>query len=605
MSSTHQIHASLDPGLLQEIPRFFGSFEAAIAELMQNAGRAGAGSVEVTYDEDADRLTIRDDGRGLANPELLLRAGRSGWHSAVIDPAGIGFFAHLAYTKYTMVLSRANEVAWTMTFNPQILQGEPAAWTDVNPERCGIKHGTVIEMTLAENVLPPHPGDKTGAMRDLIERARGLQPFKVKFNGDVIDPYWMGTVLFEMDTRVGRVVLVDDLLDRRKRRPVWEHRWIDSAHFGNALHAAIDGRKGQALPRALGDLAWYWFVRPETGVRPKLPGRDELIESEALRRCADALVEEVTAFLQRERPDPDSLPVEIREPGDDVLSRLGNGRIPAGFLKKIWKAYITDVLPEYRLVDDKPIEDYSMWYAEDRIEMDRFGAPYFSRAALAVPSTSVAQTLNHLGIPALYDPNAPLDMVSIKGLRQDDGAPEIALAEGIWVRGVGPIPYLVREVGDDETCLCVGENGNRIAVDTLFVIAGSVGDAVRIVDRWSDTFAGILVLDQILSKRTSDWIDVDGDGDISIRTEDVHQYLVNQIADAFAPSRAKATRHYFELQELCRRTESEIERLREIGRESSPAKSEFLRALRHTRAALKILTTGAQAVRRKSLLPGK
>lgn len=605
MTKPRTLHASIDPSLLREIPRFFGSFEAALTELFQNTGRAGAGSVTVTYEENEDRLTIEDDGRGIAHPQVLLTAGQSGWPTGVIDPAGIGFFAHLAYVEKTVVVSRTKGKGWTLTLTPGVLQGEPAVWEALDQKAAGEEDGTRIEMRLGGQVSYPHPEGKTGAVRQAIRKARGLQPFQVTFNGETIDPYWMGTILFELDTSVGRLVLVDDMLDRRARRPVWENRWIDSAHFASAVQAAIDRRKGEALPPAIGELAWYWFVRYDTGVRPRLPERDELIDGETLRRSADVLLEETLLFLRASRPSADTLPAEIAHMNEDLLARLGHGRIPVPFLSKVWEAYVQDILPEYGRVAYDPIEDYSMWYEEDRIQIDRFSAPFFSRKALRVPSRSVEQTLNHLGIPAIYDEDAPVDMVSIKGLREADDAPHVALAEGIWVRGIGPIPYLIKHVGDDETEFAVGENGNRMGLYELFIFAGSAEGAVRLLEKSPQTFAEILVLDEVLREGKSDWINSDEDGGISPAAGGVIEFLIGEIADAFEPSRAEATRRYFRFQELARKAGEEIDRLRELGKEAGPARGEVAKALRHVKGALRILSAQGRKAGAKGLLAGK
>ena len=60
------LYATVDDHLLSEIPRFFGSLEVALTEIFQNAYRAGAQRVLVTWDEEARRLSIADDGPGLA-----------------------------------------------------------------------------------------------------------------------------------------------------------------------------------------------------------------------------------------------------------------------------------------------------------------------------------------------------------------------------------------------------------------------------------------------------------------------------------------------------------------------------------------------------------
>ena len=65
-----------------------------LAELLQNARRAGALVVHVRYDADAKRLTVADDGCGVSDFQTLLTLGESGWSEAVRrteQPFGLGF----------------------------------------------------------------------------------------------------------------------------------------------------------------------------------------------------------------------------------------------------------------------------------------------------------------------------------------------------------------------------------------------------------------------------------------------------------------------------------------------------------------------------------
>ncbi|UBV44776.1 hypothetical protein LAJ19_16655 (plasmid) [Deinococcus taeanensis] len=79
----------LSSGLLRQLPtRFFGGLPATIQELLQNALRAGAITVDFTLDGLV--LRVRDNGQGLHDPQLLMTAGESGWGAEVINPAGLG-----------------------------------------------------------------------------------------------------------------------------------------------------------------------------------------------------------------------------------------------------------------------------------------------------------------------------------------------------------------------------------------------------------------------------------------------------------------------------------------------------------------------------------
>jgi len=65
-----------------------------ISELMQNARRAGALRIEITYDESFGVLRVVDDGCGIADFQKLRRLNESGWDKPTCDaerPFGIGF----------------------------------------------------------------------------------------------------------------------------------------------------------------------------------------------------------------------------------------------------------------------------------------------------------------------------------------------------------------------------------------------------------------------------------------------------------------------------------------------------------------------------------
>jgi len=111
------LYATVDDHLLSEIPRFFGSLEVALTEIFQNAYRAGAQHVMATWDEGARMLSIADDGPGLADPGILLVAGRSDWDGHVIEPAGVGAFAALAYAEQITYTSHGAG-NWRMSVTP-------------------------------------------------------------------------------------------------------------------------------------------------------------------------------------------------------------------------------------------------------------------------------------------------------------------------------------------------------------------------------------------------------------------------------------------------------------------------------------------------------
>src|ERR1700739_3054316 len=101
MTQTNKITAVVHPGLLEKADRLFtNDDESVFVELIQNARRAGATSIEVAVEENESEqgstVTIRDNGEGIADFQNLLTLGGSGWSNdtqAKEDPAGMGFFS--------------------------------------------------------------------------------------------------------------------------------------------------------------------------------------------------------------------------------------------------------------------------------------------------------------------------------------------------------------------------------------------------------------------------------------------------------------------------------------------------------------------------------
>lgn len=88
------IQAKVNQRLLTKADRLFtGSLNGRIIEILQNARRAGATTVEITNTE--GWVTVKDNGHGLAEFADLLDLGGSGWDGSCEkseDPAGVGIF---------------------------------------------------------------------------------------------------------------------------------------------------------------------------------------------------------------------------------------------------------------------------------------------------------------------------------------------------------------------------------------------------------------------------------------------------------------------------------------------------------------------------------
>jgi len=118
--------------LLKEIPFLFQSFEEALTELVQNAYRAGAKTIELAVDHDARTLQVADDGPGAQNPEAFLTAGATGWTDTLVEPAGLGLFALLGLASDVAIESSSMDGShWRVRLAPSCFDGAPVAFEEL------------------------------------------------------------------------------------------------------------------------------------------------------------------------------------------------------------------------------------------------------------------------------------------------------------------------------------------------------------------------------------------------------------------------------------------------------------------------------------------
>jgi hypothetical protein len=102
MEQPEVIRGRVDAGILQKADRLFRNDDkGTFIEVLQNARRAGATTVDVTFEEiEAEPnyclVTVEDNGAGIDDFQNLVTLGRSGWDhetQSMEDPAGMGFFS--------------------------------------------------------------------------------------------------------------------------------------------------------------------------------------------------------------------------------------------------------------------------------------------------------------------------------------------------------------------------------------------------------------------------------------------------------------------------------------------------------------------------------
>jgi len=288
--TTKQMQFGVSQNLLVKIPRYFGGKRSILRELFQNSFRANANNVIIHYNERT--LLFEDDGCG-SDAQSLLTAGQSGWEegSLAVDPAGLGVFSFLRPEYVKSVTYRSRD--WQMTLTPANLETRDA---DVEYD---LEHapGMRVELTLAE---------KTQFDEDDFRQARGLYPMNVAYCGANAEPKEMKPEQLldykpVLDVpgagRVGFGRYGSGHYRKVAARVVWQHAFFNSLALQNALALGIARLKSadeQDLAQAIfQNLETVFFVDPESGIRPKLPDREEVIDDGHLHVAAYQIVRTV------------------------------------------------------------------------------------------------------------------------------------------------------------------------------------------------------------------------------------------------------------------------------------------------------------------------
>ena len=185
------IRARVHDGAIDRVTRFFNATLAdAFVELIQNARRAGATRLQVVTDAVPEaeasggiRVTVTDNGDGIANPAVLLSFGESGWDEDTArreDPAGIGVYAlsKRGCTVSSRVRGPLLDLApgWRVALTPDCFLGkEEAAVVAANAPW---PHGTSISFMSEQT---------PEAIKAAVDGAARHCPLSITFNGETTD----------------------------------------------------------------------------------------------------------------------------------------------------------------------------------------------------------------------------------------------------------------------------------------------------------------------------------------------------------------------------------------------------------------------------------
>jgi len=287
VTKCREIRGTMDQAALARTPQLFDqSATTIVAELLQNARRAGATRVHVRVERrpEGEFAVFEDDGRGVDDVRTLVTFGRSGWDAATAPAeswAGMGVFA-LASRGCT-VTSLGRRAALT----PDVFIGRASATLENAP----FNHGTIISFPLQGAWSRPGALSAAEELDEAISREATYCPIAVTLDGYPVSqlPY----LEYAVET-----LPIDGVDVGFYDSVAWERRDPDlmfqpstsgsraSRHRPGFFNVnfwghAVEGPTRVHVPN--GDEAWtaLWDIREDARIRLKLPTRDTVIQDDA------------------------------------------------------------------------------------------------------------------------------------------------------------------------------------------------------------------------------------------------------------------------------------------------------------------------------------
>ena len=275
------IRARVHDGAIDRVTRFFNATLAdAFVELVQNSRRAGATRIDVGTqalpEAEASggiRVTVTDDGNGIADPAVLLSFGESGWDEDTArreDPAGIGAYA--LSKRGCTVSSRARgplldlAPGWRVSLTPGCFLGKEEA--AVVEAHAPWPHGTAISFMADESLV---------MIQGAVAAAARHCPLRVTFNGEPVE----------------RKAFLDGALHAERWRGLTFGVFRDRLSGFNTPDLNFYGLTlSVRLPSVEAVEGGTWSVRADIDACPELelvlPARKEAVESPFVDEMRDA-----------------------------------------------------------------------------------------------------------------------------------------------------------------------------------------------------------------------------------------------------------------------------------------------------------------------------
>ena len=355
-----RIHARIHGNAIERMGGFFDcSFEQAIAEILQNARRSGASQIEVRTSENG--ATVQDNGVGIADPQVLLSFGESGWKQTPGEkPQGFGFYA-LARYEPRVQSKTVNNDAWLVELKAEHFDADAGARVQPTEQMAG-QHGTRVSIrnemqgwnlaAIAEAcrylptpvVLNGKPAEQGGYLDEcvhvvehdgvrigVIRRERGMRRSGINFFGRLVNERRLPQVRTRGVTWETRVDVLEAgqfnlLLPNRERIGLTRYGTTLCERATRALYEAMAAQPTTDVDHTT------WTQARRLGLSIAMPAPE-------LQTWTPAISDESSAYENREEGElvdidgSETLLFGPFDPGDEQIIARALGRTPDHGLK--------------------------------------------------------------------------------------------------------------------------------------------------------------------------------------------------------------------------------------------------------------------------------
>ena len=537
------LNMGVSQSILKKAPRFFGSPQSILTELFQNSFRAGAKTVTITWNKETRVLQFKDDGCG-CKPEDLIVVGESGWGegSPAVDPAGIGVFSILRPEYCEQVTYRSRD--WGMVLSAENLERGQVDVYHFDEQA----EGMTIEIVLTLKADFVNQG--------AVALARGRYPMEVYWvqmpkTPEIVKPYellnrghWSTIKVKGVGTlEIGKHYGVFDT-----QYVVWQHAVMKSETFEKALRKAAQAHSKLA-DGMFRHINFVLTVDPVSGIRPKLPDRNDLIGDVHLDTTCQKIVKAVMKHMLKPlRPDlwpnrvgnydfePKGVNDEhLKSPQQAILMEVPKDAMIKKLLPDAWG--VSQLVMEhygYRCIVWDHVENYSVSTVQDdgyQIEIEWDQVMHFVRNVpmMAVDDELVAESLCYQGIYAYVDAKSTTEVVYKDMVFTPNHL--VAFAKEITVNGT-PVSWMLYDSEPRMNCSGAWDE------DPMFVTTLSPLDFYKAVDRKNpdnDLYVSLIVWMLKSYGDIYEYATFEQGGDYVVETGDIADDLLQNALKIGAP----------------------------------------------------------------------